>query len=387
MDITKNSLNKLYSYCKDQNWIGYDPYDGLNSKIIKSFPFFKHHKLFRLIFLQMNKRSIINFRALLCIKKGRNPKGIGIFLLAVINLYKKNKNKEYLSLIEQFIEWLKEDIAAGYSGNCWGYNFDWQSRAFLLTKRIPTVVTTTFICRAFLNLYELTKDEEYLKIARSACDFILNDLNRLEENGMICFSYSPLDYYFVYNATALASSLLGAVYEKTGERALAEAAKKSIDYVVYKQQKNGSWYYGKDETAHRVGIDSFHTGFILESLKIYTETTGDSDYIDAIKKGLTFYQNNFFLENGAPKYFYNKLYPIDVHSAAQAVITLIKLKDYSADMELCDRIVQWMIQNMQDEKGYFYYQKRRFYTNKIPYMRWNQAWAFLALSTYMVYYE
>jgi len=35
---------------------------------------------------------------------------------------------------------------------------------------------------------------------------------------------------------------------------------------------------------------------------------------------------------------------------------------------------------MWSKKGYFYYQKHRFYTNKISYMRWSQAWMLLAIS-------
>ena len=33
-----------------------------------------------------------------------------------------------------------------------------------------------------------------------------------------------------------------------------------------------------------------------------------------------------------------------------------------------------------DERGFFYYQKRRFYTVKKPYMRWSQAWMLYALA-------
>jgi hypothetical protein len=36
---------------------------------------------------------------------------------------------------------------------------------------------------------------------------------------------------------------------------------------------------------------------------------------------------------------------------------------------------------MQDKEGYFYYQIYPLIINKIPYMRWGQAWMLLALST------
>ncbi len=44
-------------------------------------------------------------------------------------------------------------------------------------------------------------------------------------------------------------------------------------------------------------------------------------------------------------------------------------------------IAEWTIKNMQDEKGFFYYQKWPMVTNKIPFIRWSQAWMLLALAS------
>ena len=33
-----------------------------------------------------------------------------------------------------------------------------------------------------------------------------------------------------------------------------------------------------------------------------------------------------------------------------------------------------------DRRGFFYYQKRRLYTARTPYMRWSQAWMMYALA-------
>ena len=54
--------------------------------------------------------------------------------------------------------------AEGYSGACWGYNFDWQARRlFLFKKNTPTVVATAFSVEALVESYEITKDEDVLK--------------------------------------------------------------------------------------------------------------------------------------------------------------------------------------------------------------------------------
>lgn len=382
MNTASDSLNRLYAYCRRQDWIGYDPFDGLNSRIFQAIPLVSQQRMSRLIFLQFHKRFPLNLRPFWGIKKERNPKGIGLFLLALLKLYKEKKDDEYLQLINNFKAWLIEDISDGYSGACWGYNFKWQSRAFYLPKGYPTVVNTSYIARAFLMAFEILGDKEDLRIARSACDFVLKDLHRLEDGHSVGFSYTPLDNYYVNNATALASALLSSVYKVTREEKLREYAKKSIQFVIDNQKKNGSWNYAEDATGLSVGIDNFHTGFILESIMNYIDSTSDSTYAENLNKGLHFYQENLFADSGIPKYFHNKLYPIDIHSAAQAIITLSALRNRGADMRICQKVVNWTIQNLQDKQGYFYYQKTRFYLNKISYMRWAQAWMLLALVNY-----
>ena len=379
--MLESELKKLEYFIQLENWKGYDPYDALNSPFLKFLTF--GSKPLRLVIQQSLRRSVVNLRPLFGVPKGINPKGMGLFALGYLNRFKKTGDLDYKNKAVEVLNWLQNNHSSGYSGYCWGYNFDWQSRAFFLPAGTPTVVNTSFIGRAFVKAYEILAEKQYLDVSRSACDFILNDLNRLEVNNTICLSYSPLDRYFVHNANALGASLLAQVYAITKEEGLFNTAKKMMQYVCMYQKENGAWLYGEDEVARKTGIDNFHTGFVLESLKIYALATGDHSFDDNIERGLKFYQENFFLPDGAPTYFYNRVYPLDIHSACQAIITLIRLKDYGADMDLCHKVVQWMIKNMWDEKkGYFYYQKGRFLTNKIPYIRWSQAWAFYALTFY-----
>ncbi len=75
----KNSFQKLKSYCEKENFKGWDPYDGLNSKLFQSIPVISKSRFFRLAWIQVFKRSPINFRKLLLVPKGYNSKGIGLF--------------------------------------------------------------------------------------------------------------------------------------------------------------------------------------------------------------------------------------------------------------------------------------------------------------------
>jgi len=49
-------------------------------------------------------------------------------------------------------------------------------------------------------------------------------------------------------------------------------------------------------------------------------------------------------------------------------------------MEMAYKIGRWAITHMQDREGFFYYQKTRFFTNRIPYIRWGQAWMMYGFS-------
>lgn len=374
------SLDKLISFIEKENYQGWDPYDGLNSSLFQSIPLINKNRFCRLAWIQLFKRSPINLRKITGVKKEYNTKGLALFLSGYCRMYQVSPNKELLEKINSLSQLLLQLKSEGWSGYCWGYNFDWQARAFFQPKHTPTVVASTYVASSLLEAYAITKNEQYLNVVISCCDFILKDLNRnYVSDGDFCFSYSPLDKSIVYNATLLGSKLLSKVYALTGNELYKEEAKKSVNFCVKNQQANGAWAYGQQ--SFHYWIDNFHTGFNLECLQVYQNCTKDKSYDEAIKKGFDYYINNFFDEQGRAKYYNNKMYPIDIHAPAQLIITLYelnKLKEYSS---LYNKVLLWTINNMQNSKGYFYYQIGKNFTSKIPYMRWAQAWMFFALTT------
>jgi len=84
---------------------------------------------------------------------------------------------------------------------------------------------------------------------------------------------------------------------------------------------------------------------------------------------------------------FQKNYPIEIHNQSQGIITFNKLREYDSLYEpFAYKIAEWTIKNMQTESGYFIYHKNRLFDIKIPYMRWSQAWMFLALVS-LIYKE
>ncbi len=377
------SLEKLRVYIEDQEYKGWDPYDGLNSKLFQSIPFLNKSRLMRLIWIQTFKKNPMNFRDLAGIKKAYNPKGLGLFLSGYCKLYQLDRTQEVRSRILFLSKKILELQSTGWSGACWGYNFDWQARAFFQPKGTPSVVVTSYVTNALLDAYEILCDKELLETAISAKDFILNDLHRTYDgNGDFCFSYSPLDETSVFNASLLGSKTLARIYSITNDEALAEEAKKSVQFSINYQHTDGSWAYGT--LPYHQWIDNFHTGFNLEALADYQKYTEDKSFHENIEKGLEYYLNHFFTEEGIPKYFNNSTYPVDIHCPAQLPITLSKTGAFQSQQELIDRVLNWTIQNLQSPEGYFYFRAGKNFKTKIPYIRWAQAWMFLALSTYLL---
>jgi hypothetical protein len=99
---------------------------------------------------------------------------------------------------------------------------------------------------------------------------------------------------------------------------------------------------------------------------------------------MKYYLSNFFDSEGRSSYYNNSLYPIDIHAPSQLFVTLHKAGLFDQNRQLAERVMKWTVNNMQSPQGYFYYQKRRFLTNKIAYMRWSQAWIFYGLTYYIL---
>lgn len=389
------SIKQLKSYCESEYFKGWDPYDGLNSQIFQALPFFKNSPLCRLMVIQGFKRSPFNLRRLAMVPKEYNAKGIGLFLQGYCNLYKAvianpalepqvGTSSQIEVKINELANLLTSLQSKGYSGACWGYNFDWQARRlFLFPKYTPTVVATNFCATALIDAYEVTKNQKYLDVALSAAEFVMNDLHRAECNEGFLFSYSPLPGNdTVYNASLLGSKLLAYCYHYTRKKEYYEAARKSVLACCNGQSEDGSWVYGLLPV--QSWVDSFHTGYNLDGLIAYEEMTGDKSFHQFIEKGFDFYVKNFFEEDGCPKYYHNQKYPIDIHCPGQLFITLHRLGKFDEYRPLAEKVLDWTIKNMQDKKGYFYYQLKKGVSSKIPYMRWSNAFMFNALSYYLL---
>ncbi|MGB7586850.1 MAG: hypothetical protein WBM11_18555 [Terriglobales bacterium] len=370
------AVQKLLAYCQGNDWAGYEPYDVLNSKIVNSLPFLDF-KLPRLVLTQTLKRSPINIRGLLLIPKTQNPKAIGLFLSALVRL-STTDTTNHEEQIDSMIERLVALRSQGERYWCWGYNFPWQTRTELVPRWAPNLVCTAFAADALLDAYEQRNNGRCLKMAVSAAEFILNELY-WSEGERVGFGYPlPSMRNQVHNANLLAGALFCRVHKHTGDEKFLAPALKVARYSAAQQRADGGWAYGEARTQQ--WIDNFHTGFNLSSLRNIARYAKTTEFDLCLKRGFEFYRAHFFREDGAVRYFHNQTYPIDTHCVAQSIITLVDLQDLdSSNVALAHSVFGWAMDHMWDDRGFFYYRILRTCTIRTSYMRWTQAWMFLAL--------
>jgi hypothetical protein len=374
----KTAARRLLAYCLANDWAGYDPYDALNSRLFTALPVLQS-RLPRLVLTQILKRSPINLRGLLRIPKTQNPKGIALFLSALLKAPELCIG-EHADLVDSLTEKLVMLRSTGTSYWSWGYSFPWQTRSMVVPRGTPNLVCTTFVAAALLDLYEYRRESRWLEMAVSAAEYVLNDLYWSDGSSIAGFGYPlPSARNQVHNANFLAAALLCRVYQHTGDSRFLDPALKAARYSAAKQHADGSWAYG--EGSSQQWIDNFHTGFNLGALRQIQAGADTNEFEKNIRRGFDFYRAHFFREDGAPRYFHDRTYPIDIHCVAQSIITLVEFQDLDADnITLADSVFRWAMAQMWDPRGFFYYRVLRSCTIRTSYMRWSQAWMLLALA-------
>jgi hypothetical protein len=372
--------DQLLAWCRAHDFAGHDPFDALNSRLFQATPL-TNSRAARLLWTQLLKRSPADLRAVTLVPAERNAKGIALFALAQLATYRRSKTEEAELQARNLLSLLLSMRVEGCSGAAWGYNFDWQSRNFFAPRGTPTIVPTAFAARAFIEAAYEFNDDEYLNTARSICDFILRDLPRTVDTATeLCFSYAPDSNTRIFNASLLAAEVLASVGRLTSDAALCHEAERAARYVVNQQQPDGSWFYGTE--ANQQWIDSFHSAYILFSLKRVIDACALADEFQrSLTRGLSYWTKTFFLADGWPKYYHDDAYPADAHAAASAIVTLVECRElHETSIQMAQQIASWTTRNLRDPQGFFYYQRRRFYTVRKPYMRWTQAWMLYALA-------
>lgn len=379
-------LIRLHAYVLRHDYEGADLFDGLNSWLFRVTPLYQA-PFFRLALIQFCKQSPVDFRKLFLTPPGFNPKGGALFLMGTLNWWRLTRQEALAQEARRLFQRLRDVAIVRPAGHAWGYNFDWQARAFYVPKGMPNLVTSVYVGRSLLDYARTFEDPDALCLATGVVDFIQAEMIQFEDEGTLCFNYIPGRDAQVHNA-----NLLGAAYLATllpylppdRQSRIREQIAKSVTFSANDIRPTGAWPYGT-KPFHR-WVDHFHTAYNIEALLDIKAQVPMPELDGVVARVVDYYLGRLFTPDGLPRYYDKQLYPLDVHVLAEAIVVLNRLRGEGFLMEAArlhtiEQALWGQVHQFQDRKGYFYYQRHRWGWNKIPYMRWGQAWMFYALST------
>jgi hypothetical protein len=320
-------------------------------------------RLGRRAFTQAVKLSPVNLRPLLRIPPAWNAKAVALVASGYARLAATG-DQTARAEAERWLAWLESNHSGGDSGLAWGYHFPVQTRFFRYGRGAPNTIATSFVAQAFLEAAGLLGDARWAETARSATSFLRRHMLASGPSGPY-FRYLPQEDELVHNANLLACAVLA-------RAGVDEPTRAAVATSVRAQRPDGSWPYSAGVQGD--WVDNFHTAYVLESLVHCGHLDGNVPA--ALERGLAYWRRALFLPDGTPKYTPTAVFPLDAHCYATAIDTCLAV----GDAERAERLARLLVERMLDPSGYVWFQQRRFWTNRVPFVRWTTAPAFRALA-------
>jgi hypothetical protein len=198
-----------------------------------------------------------------------------------------------------------------------------------------------------------------------------------ESEGRAYFRYLHAERELVHNANLLAASVLARAARATGRDDLLEPVRATLPATLGAQRADGSWPYAEGE-GHG-WVDNFHTGYVLEALSA-CEEIDPAAVRPALDRGFDFWERNLFAADGTPKYLVDRLLPVDTHNHSQAIETWLSAAWREGAVDRARRCAEQLVRDWLSPDGHVGFQRRRFWTSRVPFVRWTNAPALRALA-------
>ncbi len=286
------------------------------------------------------------------------------------------------------LTWLVDHPSPGYPWPCWGQPYDWPTRDLIVPRDTPRATVTSIIVQALCDGFEATGDVRGRDQAVAACGLFVEGLHHhVDADGDVCMSYTTVDEYCVHNASVLAAA---AILRAEGlcdapDAARVDLARAAIRYTRKHQRDDGSWFYWGPPSAILGRVDGYHTGFVLESLFDALPFLPEDEAAatrTAIERGVAHFLAHLLDPDDAPRYTVAARYPLDVQSAAQAVLTLARLAEIQPALHArAEDVADWSLAHLANGDGSFATRiDARGRIDRTPYLRWGQSWMLRALA-------
>lgn len=380
-EILLTSIRALDRYISQENYKGWDPYDALLADKIPQQ--LLRNKFFRVVFIQFNLYSPLNFRNVFGIRKSTSNKALALFSRAYYIL--SDMDRSYLERARSLLD----KLIFRTKSVCHSHEFTYYAPKHKLDPKTPDIICLTESVKTLIVAYYVEKDKNLMSLIRKRLDFILSEF-LVETNEGAYLKYTPTDKdKIVFNVSASTLEVLTEFMKISDlDQELINIGNSIVNFLVNFQNEEGAWPYLVYTSTGKLRwqID-YHQGFIIDGLSAFLPYISEElrrKVEESLNRGIKFYMTKQFTEKGYSYYRYPIKYPIDIHNQAQGIITFSKLYERLGDrkyLTFAEKITEWTIKNMRSPEGYFYAHKWPWFVNKIPYMRWGQAWMMLALAT------
>jgi hypothetical protein len=302
-------------------------------------------------------------------------------------LYEATENSAHLERAIHFLSELEKSRSRDFEEFCWGYPFDWVTRAGVIKEHTPLITTTPYGYEAFLQVYELDPQEKWKRILESIARHASVDIKdfKASETASSC-SYTPFDKGGVINAAAYRAFLLTSASQVLLKDEYWRIAERNLNFVLENQNPDGSWHYAVDGV--RNFVDHYHTCFVMKALaKIHT-LTGHVACLEALARGVGYYLKNLFDEDGLPKPFSKAprltVYKRELYDCAECINLCLLLRDRFPQLETTlETVVVGVLKDWIKPDGSFRSRRLHLGWDNVPMHRWGQSQMFRSLVFYL----
>jgi hypothetical protein len=332
------------------------------------------------------------------------------YAMAFAFLYQITSNPAYLERAIHFLDVLEEIRCSQFKEYCWGYPFDWVWRGGVVKQQTPLITTTPYVYEAFLQTLEiaegasdprpssdrrpLTSDlcplnlrDQWTQIVESIARHAATDIKdfKTSETASSC-SYTPFGEGGVINAAAYRAFLLTNASRIFSNDDYWRVAERNLNFVLENQNQDGSWYYAVDGV--RDFVDHFHTCFVMKALAKIHSLTGHEKCLETLSKGVAYYLENLFAEDGLPKPFSKAprltVYKRELYDCAECINLCLLLRDRFPQLDkTLETVIERILKDWIKPDGSFRSRRLHLGWDNVPMHRWGQSQMFRSLAFYL----
>jgi polysaccharide biosynthesis protein VpsJ len=371
-DDIAGTIAQLESWGAEREWIGPDPYEGLNSPLGE----LARGKRPRQALIQLYKRTPFAPPWPLRASARPNAKVFGL----VLSAYSSPAGRRlpgagrFAGLLVDRLESMGRSAGA----LAWGYHFDAQTRHLFYGREEPNAIATCFAVGGLCDAHAQTGEERPAALALAARPYLLSLYREGAAFGP-SFTYVAAGSELIHNANLLVCGALCRLHELEPDASAAAAVAGAAATSLALQGGDGLWAYG--EAANLGWQDNFHTAYLLEGLCRTERTFGIGG--EALERGVDAWLAAFVDADGWAPYFPRQRYPLEPHCSASAIDLLCLLAAHRRDagaIETAERIATRAIAELWiGAERRFAFRRTARGLNRREFMRWTNAPMFRAL--------